>query len=218
MKTRSLYYPLSFLAFVVAIGMACSALTGSPTQPPAPTAVQVFPTETPAPPTATPVTGPTDANVGANPSGSGLITFTDKNNFYQIDVPADWVHTTASGDYYYSDTFTSPDKGAVIENIAYDDGTPFTGSTNGRFALQILNQNYSKTGKEGDIKITEEKQQPDGSDRLTWTSKGGGYSGISFFEIRNQTTFLMFTVDWGNDYESQYLDTLNKVIESYRVP
>jgi opacity protein-like surface antigen len=131
-------------------------------------------------------------------------------------VPADTG--TSSGDHYYIDTFTSPDQGAVVESIAYDDGTPFSGRDNGRFALQILNQQYSKTGSEGDIRVTEEKQQADGSDRLTWYSKAGGYSGISFFEIRNQTTFLMFTVDWGNDYKDQYLDTLNTVISSYRLP
>ncbi len=209
MKSRAFHPLLTFLSFVVAIGMACSALSGSPTQPP-PTAM---------PATAVPA-HPTDANVGATPTASsgGLVTFTDKNSLYKIDLPSDWVHTTDSGKYYYKDTFTSPDKGAVIENIAYDDGTPFTGSQNGQFALQILNQNYSFTGSEGDIKVTEEKQQPDGSDRLTWNSKGGNYSGISFFEIRRKTTFLMFTVDWGNDYESKYIDTLNKVIESYRVP
>lgn len=209
MNSRGFHSLLAFLALVVTVGMACSALSGSPTQRP-PTAV---------PPTPVPV-HPTDANTGITPTASsaGVVTFTDKNNLYQIDVPADWVHTTSSGDHYYIDTFTSPDKGAVVENIAYDDGTPFSGSQNGQFALQLLNQNYSNTGAEGDIKVTEEKQQPDGSDRLTWTSKAGNYSGISFFEIRHQTTFLMFTVDWGNDYESKYLDTLNTVIGSYRVP
>src|SRR5512140_208358 len=104
-------------------------------------------------------------------------------------------------------TFTDQNK-----YYANDVGTPWTGKDSGKYALAVLNQLYSKTGKEGDIRVTEEKQQQDGSDRRTWVSKAGCYSGISFFEIRNQTTFLMFTVNYGNDYKDQYLDTLNNVI------
>ncbi len=206
MKTKGLRYLLMFLSFIVAVGLACSSLSSSPTAEP--------PTQAAQAPAATPA-----SNSSGSSTGSGdLITFTDKNNYYQIDVPSDWKHTTDSGDHYYWDTFTSPDKGAVVENYAYDDGIPWTGKDSGKYALAVLNQLYSQTGAEGDIRVSEEKQQSDGSDRLTWTSKSGGYSGISFFEIRNKTTFLMFTVDWGNQYESQYSDILNKVIDSYRVP
>ena len=59
----------------------------------------------------------------------------------------------------------------------------------------------------------------DKSERLTWTSKEGGYSGISFFEVRsNKTTFLFFTVDWGDDVKDTYIDVLNYAIESYDIP
>ena len=82
----------------------------------------------------------------------------------------------------------------------------------------MLHQFYSDTGEEGDIRVSDDSIQKDGSERLTWESKGGDYSGISFFEVRDRTAFLMFTVWWDNDYEDQYLDLLNSVIESYRVP
>lgn len=60
---------------------------------------------------------------------------------------------------------------------------------------------------------------PDGSERLTWRSSAGGYSGMSFLELRsNGTTFLFFTVDWGNDVKDVYIDTLNYVIETYTIP
>ncbi len=220
MKPRGLHYLLIFISFMAAIGIACATVMATPTAEPPPTARPV-PTEVPptqAPPELAPTAAPVDSTASTSSGGSGVVTFTDKNNLYQIDVPSDWKHTTSSGEHYYIDTFTSPESGAVIENIVYDDGTPFTGRDNGRFALQILNQQYSNTGAEGDIRVTEEKQQADGSDRLLWTSKAGGYSGLSFFEIRNRTTFLMLTADWGNGYKDQYLDTINKVIESYRVP
>jgi hypothetical protein len=221
---RSVFFPfLALLVFVISVGCLCTGLTNkvTPTEVPAPTQPPVqLPTQAPViqPTEEAPVTEEPASN---NNSSGGLKTFTDENNFYAIDVPADWEysHTVDSDkNYYYIDTFTSPDGGAVIENIVYNDGTVFSGGQNGQFALQILNQLYSKTGREGDIKVSEDQIMKDGSERLTWTSKEGLYSGLSFFEIRDKKWFLMFTVNWGNSMQDQYLDTLNAVIKSYRIP
>jgi hypothetical protein len=222
MKNRSSVF-LPFLAvfvLVIGLGCLCSGLGGgTPTQaPPIQSPVQQ-PTKPPVPTQvpATDVPAPTQVTT----SDGGLKTFVDQNKFYQIEVPSDWTYQQTvdkQNNYYYIDTFTSPDSGAVIENIAYDDGTPFTGSTNGKFALYLLNTFYSKTGKEGDIKISDDTIQKDGSERLIWSSKEGKYSGISYFEVRNKTTFLLFTVDWGDSVKDQYLDTLNQVIASYAIP
>ena len=213
MRNKGFRHLLGFLSFIVATGLACSVIAPTPTPEPPIPPTPVVPTV--APPTAAPVA--TEAATEAPTASSELVTFTDQNNYFQIDVPGDWKHTTSSGEHYYWDTFTSPDGGAVIENYVYDDGTPWSGKDSGRYALAVLNQLYSKTGSEGDIRISEEKKQDDGSDRLTWTSKGGKYSGISFFELRD-TAFLMFTVNWGNDYKDQYSDILDSVVSSYRVP
>ncbi|SRR5581483_8223222 len=205
MKHRSYIYLFAFAAMLLIVGLACSVGGNTPSQPQQP--VQ----------TAAPVS----SESSSTGNSSDLVTFTDENNYYKIEVPGNWKHTqTRDNDknYYYIDTFTSPDGNAVIENIAYNDGTPFQGSDEAKFGLYLLNTFYSKTGKEGDIRVTEEKQQSDGSDRLTWYSKAGGYSGISFLEVRDHYNFLMFTVDWGNDYKDQYIDILDNVISSYRVP
>jgi hypothetical protein len=210
MKNRSFIYLSGLAAMILVISLACSAL--SPTSTPEPVSN---------PPSDSSISTSTSNNSGGTDTSSAsgdLTTFTDKNNYYQIDLPSDWKHTQSTGTHYYIDTFKSPDGKAVVENITYDDGTAFNGTDNGKFALQILNQNYSSTGKTGDISITDDSIQNDGSERLTWTSKGGGYSGLSYFEIRNKITFLMFTVDWGNDYQSTYIDTLDKVVSSYRQP
>ena len=211
MKARSLCYSLAFVSFILATGLACSAL---------------FPSATSAPPAAPATEGPTQApsdnggstgNTGAG-NNSAPATFTDKNNYYAIDLPADWTHETGTETNAYWDRFEAPDHHAFIENVAYDDGTPWTGASNGRGALALLNSTYSSTGKEGDIRVTADSIQNDGSERLTWTSKGGGYSGVSFFEVRNKTTFLMFTVWWDNPYEDTYRQMLDDVIASYRTP
>lgn len=216
MKNRGLHILLAFLSLIVASGLACSALTGSPTSAPAPT---VAPPPTQAS-VATEAPAPTKAPAGTQSSstGSDLVTFTDKNNLYQIDLPSDWTHSTVTEQYDYIDTFTAPDRNAKIENIMYDDGSSWSGKNSGKAALFLLNRYYSNTGAEGDIRVTEEKQQKDGSDRLTWTSKSGGYSGVTFFEVRGNTTLLVFTAWYANSAEKQYQDILNNVISSYRVP
>ena len=209
MKNRSFLYLLAFAALIMAVGLACAALSPTPTT--VPTSVPA--TEQVQLPTSD--TGNTNSNTS---SGSDLVTFTDQNKYYEIDLPSEWKHTSGTDTNMYWDTFTSPDKNALVENIAYDDGTPWTGGSNGRGALYLLNYLYSYTKKEGDIRISDDNIQKDGSERLTWTSKGGGYSGLSYFEVRNKTTFLMFTVEWSNGYESTYKDVLNNVVSSYRVP
>jgi len=147
-----------------------------------------------------------------------LTTFTDQNKYYQIQLPKDWKHDQSSGSHYYMDTFTSPDGNAVIQNIAYEDGTPISGSTNAQFALNLLDKYFSATGQTSSISVSDTSMMNDGSERLNWTSASTDASGISFIEVRNQTTFLIFTVEWKNKYKSQYFTILDQVTASYTVP
>lgn len=218
---RSVFFPfLALLVFIISVGCLCTGLTsGTPTEAPVQPPVQE---PTKVPPTEAPVQQPTEAPATEAPvsNSGGWTTFTDQNNFYAIDVPGDWTYSNdvSEDNTVYIDTFTSPDGGAVIENIVYNDGTPFTGSQNGQFALLILNRFYSKTGKEGDIRVSSDQIMKDGSERLIWTSKEGKYSGYSYFEIRDRNNFLMFTVNWGDAVKDQYFDTLMSVVDSYRLP
>ena len=150
--------------------------------------------------------------------GIHLTTFTDQNKYYQIQLPSGWSHEQSTGRAYYVDTFTAPDGNAVIQNIAYDDRTPISGSTNAQFALNLLDQYFSATSQTGSITISDTSMMDDGSERLNWISTSIDASGISFIEVRNQTTFLIFTVEWKNPYKSQYFNTLDQVVASYTVP
>ena len=216
--------PFVFVLVVVAVvSLACGVFSGGQDIPTTAPEVQQPATQPPQvqAPTEQPIES-TPIDSTSNNSSGGYVTFTDQNNLYSIEVPADWVYSQTvdtQDNNYYIDTFKSPDEGAVIENIVYDDGTAFTGNQKAKFSLYLLNTFYSSTGKEGDIKVSDDSIMKDGSERLTWTSKGGGYSGLSFLEVRNNgTTFLFFTVDWGNDVQDTYIDTLNYVIESYKIP
>ena len=211
------------LAVMAVVSLACGVFSSSQDPPTTAPEVQQLPTQPPQvqAPTEQPIDN-TSNDSTSNDSSGGYITFTDQNNLYSIEVPDGWDYSQTvdtENNYYYIDTFKSPDGGAVIENIVYDDGTAFTGNQKAKFSLYLLNTFYSSTGKEGDIKVSDDSIMKDGSERLTWTSKGGGYSGLSFLEVRsNGTTFLFFTVDWGNDVQDTYIDTLNYVIESYKIP
>jgi len=208
------YFSLSLLLFLLlAVSLACA---GSANPAPAVTPIQQnqqnqqnLPDPSPVPPV---VTEPPAENSG------GLKTFTDQNDLYQIQVPSDWVYKQSSGENYYIDQFKSPDGKAMVENIVYDDGTTFNGGQKGKFALQLIYQFYSSDGTSSDIKITSDQLMDDGSERLLWNSKGG-YSGASYFETRTgRTTFLMFTIEWLDEAEDLYLDTLDQIVESYDIP
>lgn len=214
MRTRGYVYLSAFGVLILAIGLACGPVTTVTT----PQVVVVTATAAPVN-TATVITAPATDAASTTTSGTGQVTtFTDQSKFFAIDVPSDWVHTTGTASHAYSDTFTSPDKHAFIESVVYDDGTVWSGSQSGAAALQLLNQYYSNTKKEGDIKVSEDSIQQDGSERLTWISKSGGYSGVSFFEVRNRTSFLMFTNAVDNAYTDQYRTLLDNVVSSYRTP
>jgi hypothetical protein len=218
MKAKGFRYLFLLMALLLAVNLACSGGANPP-------AAQVTPIQPNQgeptnsgneQPTAVPPQ-PTADNSNAN--SGGMTTFKDQQGLYQIEVPSDWVYKQVTGENYYIDQFKSPDGNALIENIVYDDGTTFNGGQKGTFALELIYRFYSATGSNKDITITGDQLQDDGSERLTWYSESGGYSAASYFETREgRTTFLMFTIEWMNDYEDTYLDTLNAVVASYFVP
>ena len=217
MKSRGFVYLSAFGVVILAIGLACGPVTTVTT----PQVVVVTATAANTAPvsTATIITAPaTDA---ASTTTSGLKTFTDQNKYFAIDVPGDWTYSQqvdSQNNYWYWDSLVAPDGNAKVESVVYDDGTSWSGTQNGAEALYLLNKFYSSTGREGDIRISNDSIQKDGSERLTWKSTGGQYSGVSFFEIRNSTAFLMFTTMWSNAYADQYKTVLDSVVASYRKP
>lgn len=204
MKKRGSGYFFALAAILLLVGLACSSLSSTASAPTSGAAV-----------------ADTPATSSGSPDAGGTTTFTDQNKYFAIDIPSGWKHTQdadSKNNYWYQDTFKSPDGHARVDSIVYNDGTPWTGSQNGAFALQLLNQYYSNTGKEGDIRVSGDTIQKDGSERLDWTSKSGGYSGESFFEVRNRMTFLMLSILWDNDFSTQYEKPLDDVVSSYTIP
>lgn len=141
-----------------------------------------------------------------------VYTFYGPGDLFSIDVPVAWSYESEEAEDTIIDTFSSPDEHAFIQNITYDDGTEISKSDAGALALRLLNEFYAS-----DILITDTQVQPDESERLTWSSPSGEYSGISFLETRG-TTFLLFSVLWDDAFEDEYFSTLDYTIGTYDVP
>jgi len=154
--------------------------------------------------------------------GVKFVTFTDENNLFSFEIPENWnySHSFNNEDGFYVDHFESFDQSGFIENISGFSSTPLTGSSNGKLALYFLHKYYSNTGEQGDIRISGDQIQADGSERLEWKSTGGGYSGISFFEVRgpDRTIFLMLTAWWSKATPQQVVDSIKHAINTYHAP
>jgi len=212
---------LGLVALLVAVGCLCSNTGLTSTTTPAtsaPATSAPIATKESAPPSINTPESQPPSNGGT--TGSGLVTFVDQNKLLSFDLPGDWTYKNVPSDNFYTDVFTSPDEAGKIESLVYNDGTAFSGKDNGKFALYLLNTFYSKTGKVGDIRISSDQIMQDGSERLEWSSRGGGYSGVSFFETRgsDNKTFLMLTAWWVDGADQGTIDAINNAIASYAIP
>ena len=201
--------PFVIVVLLSILSSSCTAKS-APTEAPTAAATMDVPASTPQV-TDTPI--PTSG-------GSEITMFVDQNNLFAIDLPSNWTRATEAQSDHYTDTFTSPDGSAKIESLIYNDGQPFEEAKNKDFALYLLNTYYSSTGRAGDIIINSDQMMENGTQRNEWNSKNGGYSGVSYFELRgdDKATFLMFTAQWKDGTEQATLDIVNQIITTFRVP
>jgi hypothetical protein len=156
----------------------------------------------------------TDSAAGEKADAYAVVyKFTDPNGLYEFKVPYGWIHETSTYTNTDIETFTAPDQLSYIENIAYDDGTQVSKSGAGAFALDLLKEYYKLT----DLKVTDDKPQSDGSERLTWNSAAKGIDGESFFESRGTTFLLLTWVVDTNQYDF-FKPVWSTLVKSYQVP
>jgi hypothetical protein len=141
-----------------------------------------------------------------------VFEFEGPGRLFTIEVPISWQYELRERQHTLVESFYSPDEQAVIQNLVYDEGRILTGREVGELALDLLWTYYAP-----DIVVTEDRIQPDGSERLTWYSPGGDYRGISFLEARG-STFLFFTVMYTNSYAATYFPVLEHSVTTYQVP
>lgn len=156
------------------------------------------------------------SNVSSLPVYNFNYTFMGPKNLFAIEVPLSWKHETSTDANLIVDSIHAPDEHASIESIMYDDGYPYPKADAGQATLRLLNQFY--TNGAGDIAITDDRIMEDRRERLTWESKQGGFSGITTFEVRNETSLIIFSVLYDNPYEDTYRGLLEFVIDTYEFP
>jgi hypothetical protein len=156
-----------------------------------------------------------DPDAAAEASPYALVyAFTDPNRLFEFNVPFGWTHTTYTEEHAVAERFASPDGLTFFENITYDDGQPITKAVAGQFALSLLKEFYQVQ----DIEVTADEVQQDGSERLDWNSPSGGLEGSSFFETRNDTTFLLLTWIVGSDNFDLFAPVWSELLSSYAIP
>lgn len=141
-----------------------------------------------------------------------VYNFTGPNDLFEIDVPTAWQYERTEDGTTIIDTFYAPDGHAVIQNITFDEGTELSRTQAAQLGREWLKDAYAQ-----DMRFLDDRVQPDGSERLTWTSAASDMSGISFLEARG-TTFLLFTAMYDNEFGDVYLETLEYTISSYTIP
>jgi hypothetical protein len=156
----------------------------------------------------------TDGTAGANATPYGITyQYTDPAKLFQFSVPDAWIQATTQYTHSSVLTFNSPDNRSYVENITYDDGTAVSKSDAGAFARDLLLQYYKLT----DLKISDDKVQPDGSELLVWNSAASGLDGESFFETRGTTFLLLTWVVNTADYDT-FRPMWSTLVKSYTVP
>jgi hypothetical protein len=138
--------------------------------------------------------------------------FFGPEDLFSIQVPTGWTYEQTEGDSTTIDTFFSPDEHAVIQSLASDDGEVVSDEDAGAYAQDLITNFYAE-----DAEVTDEEVQADGSVRLTWTSPENEFSGNSFYETRD-TSFLLFTIMWDDEFEDVYFPILDYTVGSYVGP
>ena len=138
--------------------------------------------------------------------------FSFDTGYYTIPVPSFWTFSHRIGQFTVVNTFTSPDKHALVQSAVYDDGMHISIDDAASFMLILLRNYYAE-----DIVVISDKVLPGINERLSWYSYKGNYSGDSVFEVRG-TAFILFTVLYDNNYKLYYSDRLEQVMDTYLNP
>jgi len=148
--------------------------------------------------------------------------------------PVDWLETDAYGSPFeeFSNEgmdvlgLASPDNKAFIYFMVYHDHliSDWSQPLAQERALRILNKMYAKNA--GDIKVVSVRLMPDGSERLAWSSKACGCSGMLAYNAgppkhgtvvttKNLWFFNAFTI---NSYENTYAAVFDYAFELLTFP
>lgn len=141
-------------------------------------------------------------------------TFSEPNDF-SLDVPLGWKMSVENPVPNITHIqFDSPDHNANFERVFWDYGQEVRLKVAAQYALELIKEQYTKDAD--DLKITSEIILESGKkERITWVSRFGGYSGVMFFEIRNQNQIFILSQTWNRLFEDIYAPVIGLALESF---
>ncbi len=150
--------------------------------------------------------------IADQPIYNDVWTFKSPGDFFTMDLPLAWNYTSSDTDTTYLDRVDSPDGNAFIESLIYDDGTQYSKTDAGKITLGLLRNAYAS-----DLRVTDDKVQRDGSERLIWHSASQKVTGVTFFETRG-TSLLFLTMVATDDTFDLYNHMFNRLLSTYVTP
>ena len=152
--------------------------------------------------------------VAEEPIGDSLTFYTSPEDIFTIEVPAGWAKETDNETIEDTviETFTAPDGNASVQVLVNEVASDTTAVEKGQYTLDYMKRLLGE-----DLRIATDVQLEDGCERLEWWSDKKGTTGMSYFDIFKNHLFV-FTVWYDDDYEDDYILTLNDVADSFTYP
>ncbi|MFN8410932.1 MAG: hypothetical protein U0Z26_00955 [Anaerolineales bacterium] len=157
---------------------------------------------------------PQASTIASLPAYNSYWTFNTPHQTLSISIPLGWQQSSDRQIGKVSqEEFWAPDRNAVIESITVDTGEVVQLNFAGDYAIGWLNSRYSDGFK--DVKILSEVIMNDQIEKVEWTSRRGGYSGVTFFEIHDKTKVVVLTTAWSRLFADIYSPVMDVTLLSY---
>jgi hypothetical protein len=138
-------------------------------------------------------------------------TVAARDAFFEIEVPTSWGRyvDSVAVDKTIVEGYTSPDQRASVQIALYKQGSLIEKDAKAFNTREIMFALYGF-----DLRNSDDRQLPDGRERLTWYAQGKDIYGITDFDSYSNALYL-FTVTWELSTEALYLPVLNDIQESF---
>lgn len=138
-------------------------------------------------------------------------TVTARDSFFEIEVPTSWGRyvDSVAVDKTIVEGYNSPDQRASVQIALYKQGSLIEKDAKAFNTREIMFALYGF-----DLRNSDDRQLPDGRERLTWYAQGKDIYGITDFDSYSNALYL-FTITWELSTEGLYLPVLKDIQASF---
>lgn len=136
--------------------------------------------------------------------------YVSRELIFHIDVPTSWSKfVDASMDRTVVEGYLSPDQRASVQVAIFTKGSNISVDTKATKTREIMHDLYG-----WDMRITVDKSQSDGRERLEWYSDMKGIYGVTYFDTLNDSLYLLSIV-WEDSAKELYTSVLQEIADSF---